>query len=72
MQEIHNEYPSRYNLIAPKAYNFVQLRTTDILALIFHSEINADYTAIQKLSNYIQITEYTVYFVRYGSRNTEA
>jgi hypothetical protein len=70
MHEIHNEYPSRYNLIAPKAHNFVQSRTADLLALIFHSEINTAYTAIQKLSNYIQITEYTVCFVRYGSENT--
>jgi hypothetical protein len=72
MQEIHNEYPSRYNLIALKAQNFVQSRTTDLLALIFHSEINAAYNAIQKLSNYTQITEYTVYFVRYDSENTKA
>jgi len=72
MQELHNEYPTRYNLIAPKAQNFVQSRTADLLALIFHSEINAAYVAIQKLSNYVQITEYTVCFVRYSSGNTKA
>lgn len=72
MQGVHNEYPSRYNLIAPKAQNFVHSRTADLLALIFHSEINSAYTAIQKLSNYIQITQYTVCFVRYGSENPKA
>ena len=72
MLEIHNEYPSPYNLIAPKAQNFVQSRTADLLALIFHSEINAAYSAIQKLSNYILITEYAVYFIRYGSEITKA
>jgi hypothetical protein len=72
MQEIHNEYPSRYNLTAPEAQNFVQSRTADLLSLIHHSEISATYTSIQKLSNYTQITEYAVYFVRYGSGNTKA